>query len=69
LYNIEEEDFNIKKSLLIFKKSEGNIPMVFKKNIRYYNITDEVDNDSGISYDYFSGEENESESSGSEEIF
>lgn len=65
----EEEELNIKKSLLIFKKSEANVPIVFKKNIRYYNIHEDIDIDNGIMYDYFSGEENESESSESEDIF
>jgi hypothetical protein len=70
LYDMnDDDDFNMKKSFFVFKKSEGNIPMVFKKNIRCYNTTEDIDNDSGISYDFFSGEENESESSENEEIF
>ena len=68
IYEMNDDDFNIKKTLHVFKKLEGNIPVIFKKCIRYYNIIDEVDNDS-ISYDCFSGEENESETSENEELF
>ena len=64
-----DDDFSVKKTVHIFKKIEGNIPVIFKKSIRYYNMLDDIDDDSSISYDCFSGEENASESSENEELF
>jgi hypothetical protein len=68
-YELYDDDFNVKKTVHIFKKIEGNIPVIFKKSIRYYNMLDDIDDDSSISYDCFSGEENASESSENEELF
>jgi hypothetical protein len=53
---------NIKESKHILRKIEGNIPIMFKKNIKYNYIDDDIDNDNEILYDILSGEENDSDS-------
>jgi len=74
--NLEDEESELKEPMHIItsiKTLEGNIPipMIFRKNIRYNNIMDDIenDNDSIILYDYLTGEENESNDSENEELF
>ena len=69
IYDVEEiEDDNIKESKHILRKIEGNIPIMFRKNIKYNYIDDDIDNDNEILYDILSGEENGSDSEESEEL-
>ena len=69
IYDVEEiEDDNIKESKHILRKIEGNIPIMFRKNIKYNYIDDDIDNDNEILYDIISGEENGSDSEESEEL-
>jgi hypothetical protein len=69
IYDVEEiEDDNIKESKHILKKLEGNIPIMFKKSVKYNYIDDDIDNDNEILYDILSGEENNSDSEESEEL-
>jgi len=74
--NFEDEENELKEPMHIItsiKTLEGNIPipMIFRKNIRYNNIMDDIenDNDSIVLYDYLTGEENESNDSENEELF
>lgn len=68
-YDIEEiEENTIKESKHILRKIEGNIPIMFKKNIKYNYIDDDIDNDTEILYDILSGEENDSDTDESEEL-
>jgi len=74
--NFEDEEDELKEPMHIItsiKTLEGNIPipMIFRKNIRYNNIIDDIDNDNDsiILYDYLTGEENESNDSENEELF
>jgi len=60
IYDVEDD--NIKESKHILRKIEGNIPIMFKKNIKYNYIDDDIDNDNEILYDILSGEENDSDS-------
>src|SRR6056300_1162203 len=61
-YDIEEiEEDIIKESKHILRKIEGNIPIMFRKNIKYNYIDDDMDNDNEILYDILSGEENDSD--------
>lgn len=63
IYDVEEiEDDNIKESKHILRKIEGNIPIMFRKNIKYNYIDDDIDNDNEILYDILSGEDNDSDS-------
>lgn len=69
IYDIEEiEEDYMKEPKHILKKIEGNIPIMFKKSVKYNYINEDIDNDNAILYDVFSGEENESDSSESEEL-
>jgi len=69
IYDVEEiEEDNIKESKHILKKLEGNIPIMFKKSVKYNYINDDIDNDNVILYDVLSGEENDSDSEESEEL-
>jgi len=69
IYDIEEiEENNMKESKHILRKIEGNIPIMFRKNIKYNYIDDDIDNDNEILYDILSGEENDSDSEESEEL-
>lgn len=69
IYDVEEiEEDNIKEPKHILKKIEGNIPIMFKKSVKYNYVNDDVDNDNAILYEVLSGEENESDSSASEEL-
>lgn len=68
-YVIEEiEENTIKESKHILRKIEGNIPIMFRKNIKYNYIDDDMNNDNEILYDILSGEENDSDSEESEEL-
>jgi hypothetical protein len=74
--NFEDEENELKEPMHIItsiKTLEGNIPIpiILKKNIRYNNIMDDIenDNDSIVLYDYLTGEENESNDSENEELF
>ena len=68
-YFIEEiEENTIKESKHILRKIEGNIPIMFRKNIKYNYIDDDMNNDNEILYDILSGEENDSDSEESEEL-
>ena len=68
-YDIEEiEEDIIKESKHILRKIEGNIPIMFRKNIKYNYIDDDMDNDNEILYDILSGEENDSDTDESEEL-
>lgn len=68
-YDIEEiEENTIKESKHILRKIEGNIPIMFRKNIKYNYIDDDMDNDNEILYDILSGEENDSDTDESEEL-
>lgn len=68
-YDIEEiEENTIKESKHILRKIEGNIPIMFKKTIKYNYIDDDMDNDNEILYDILSGEENDSDTDESEEL-
>ena len=74
--NLEDEESELKEPMHIItsiKTLEGNIPipMIFRKNTRYNNIMDDIenDNDSIILYYYLTGEENESNDSENEELF
>jgi hypothetical protein len=68
-YDIEEiEENTIKESKHILRKIEGNIPIMFKKTIKYNYIDDDMDNDNEILYDVLSGEENDSDTDESEEL-
>lgn len=60
IYDVEDD--NIKESKHILRKIEGNIPIMFRKNIKYNYIGDDIDNDNEILYDILSGEENDSDS-------
>lgn len=69
IYDVEEiEENNMKESKHILRKIEGNIPIMFRKNIKYNYIDDDIDNDNEILYDILSGEENDSDSEESEEL-
>jgi len=69
IYDVEEiEENNMKESKHILRKIEGNIPIMFRKNIKYNYIDDDIDNDNEILYDILSGEENGSDSEESEEL-
>ena len=69
IYDIEEiEEENIKEPKHIFKKIEGNIPIMFKKSPKYTSIYDDVENDNTILYDLLSGEDSESDSLDSQEL-
>lgn len=62
-YDVEEiEEDTIKESKHILRKIEGNIPIMFRKNIKYNYIDDDIDNDNEILYDILSGEDNDSDS-------
>ena len=68
-YDIEEiEENTIKESKHILRKIEGNIPIMFKKTIKYNYIDDDMDNDNEILYDVLSGDENDSDTDESEEL-
>lgn len=68
-YDIEEIEENaVKESKHILRKIEGNIPIMFKKTIKYNYIGDDIDNDNEILYDILSGEENDSDTDESEEL-
>ena len=68
-YDIEEiEENTIKESKHILRKIEGNIPIMFKRTIKYNYIDDDMDNDNEILYDILSGEENDSDTDESEEL-
>ena len=60
IYDVEDD--NIKESKHILRKIEGNIPIMFRKNIKYNYIDDDTDNDNEILYDILSGEDNDSDS-------
>lgn len=60
IYDVEDD--NIKESKHILRKIEGNIPIMFRKNIKYNYIDDDIDNDNEILYDILSGEDNDSDS-------
>jgi len=63
IYDVEEiEENNMKESKHILRKIEGNIPIMFRKNIKYNYIDDDIDNDNEILYDILSGEDNDSDS-------
>ena len=52
IYDVEEiEENNMKESKHILRKIEGNIPIMFRKNIKYNYIDDDIDNDNEILYD------------------
>ena len=69
IYDVEEiEENNMKESKHILRKIEGNIPIMFRKNIKYNYIDDDIDNDNEILYDILSGEENDSDSEESDEL-
>ena len=65
---VEIEEDIIKESKHILRKIEGNIPIMFRKNIKYNYIDDDMDNDNEILYDILSGEENDSDTDESEEL-
>jgi len=68
-YDIEEiEENTIKETKHILRTIEGNIPIMFKKTIKYNCIDDDMDNDNEILYDILSGEENDSDTDESEEL-
>ena len=68
-YDIEEiEENTIKESKHILRTIEGNIPIMFKRTIKYNYIDDDMDNDNEILYDVLSGEENDSDTDESEEL-
>lgn len=68
-YDIEEiEENTIKESKHILRTIEGNIPIMFKRTIKYNYIDDDMDNDNEILYDILSGEENDSDTDESEEL-
>lgn len=66
--DVEIEEDIIKESKHILRKIEGNIPIMFRKNIKYNYIDDDMDNDNEILYDILSGEENDSDTDESEEL-
>ena len=70
---MEEEYEDYRESIHVVKTVrtlEGNIPMMFKKTIKYNNVLDDMDSDNGIMYDYLTGEDNnESSEEESEELF
>lgn len=69
IYDVEEiEENTIKESKHILRKIEGNIPIMFRKNIKYNYIDDDIDNDNEILYDILSGEENDSDSDETPEL-
>ena len=68
-YDIEEiEENTIKETKHILRTIEGNIPIMFKRTIKYNYIDDDMDNDNEILYDILSGEENDSDTDESEEL-
>lgn len=68
-YDIEEiEENTIKETKHILRTIEGNIPIMFRKTIKYNYIDDDMDNDNEILYDILSGEENDSDTDESEEL-
>ena len=69
IYDVEEiEENTIKESKHILRKIEGNIPIMFRKNIKYNYIDDDIDNDNEILYDILSGEENDTDSDETPEL-
>tara|TARA_B000000475_G_scaffold267169_1_gene257914 strand:+ start:443 stop:949 length:507 start_codon:yes stop_codon:yes gene_type:complete len=70
---IEEEYEDYREAIHVVKTVktiEGNIPMMFKKNIKNNNVLDDMDSDNGIMYDYLTGEDNnQSSEEETEELF
>ena len=65
------DEETIKQPTYIMRKIEGNIPIIFKNNIKNkaQNLEEDLEYENDLTYEFFSCEENNSDNSEQEEIF
>lgn len=65
------DEENVKQPTHIIKKIKGNIPIIFRNNIKNkaQNLEEDLEYENDLTYEFFSCEENDSDNSEQEEIF
>ena len=65
------DEENVKQPTHIIKMIEGNIPIIFRNNIKNkaQNLEEDLEYENDSTYEFFSCEENDSDNSEQEEIF
>lgn len=65
------DEENVKQPTHIIKKIEGNIPIIFRNNMKNkaQNLEEDLEYENDLTYEFCSCEENDSENSEQEEIF
>ena len=65
------DEENVKQPTHIIKKIEGNIPIIFRNNMKNkaQNLEEDLEYENDSTYEFFSCEENDSDNSEQEEIF